>query len=371
MWKLKKVVLFVFGLVAICSLNPAPVAKAQDRGQIGIKIVPAIVEDLVKPGEIINRELRVTNKSDKELEMFAYLRDFKAADEYGKAELIVPGTETGNYISSWIKISDQGVKFAPGEEKVIPYTIEMPANVGPGGYYGAVVFGTQAPRTRAGDAEKGAAIGIAQQATSLIFLQIEGKADERADIREFKTDKGLYSTPFNVKFITKIENFGNVHVRPAGVIEIKNTITNKKVASLTVNDDRHNVLPKSARIFENFWSDNFGFGKYEASLALSYGTPADKGGDGRKTVTMVREFWILPLKWVLSFALSILATVGLFVFFLRMYKKRAIKEAMEKMGGSRRSVHASASPTQNYFSTFFLLLGAVIGIMVIFYFILF
>jgi hypothetical protein len=370
MRKLKKVVLFAFGLATICSLNFAPAASAQEA-QIGIKIVPAIVEDLVKPGEIISRELRVTNKSGKELEMFAYLRDFKAADEYGKAELIVPGTESGNYISSWIKISDQGVKFAPGEERVIPYTIEMPADVGPGGYYGAIVFGTQAPRTRAGEAEKGAAIGIAQQATSLIFLQVEGKSDERADIREFKTDKGLYSTPFNVKFTTKIENFGNVHVRPAGVIEVKNTITGKKVASLMVNEDRHNVLPKSARIFENFWKENFGFGKYEASLALSYGTPADKGGDGRKTVTMVREFWILPMKMVMSFVLSLIVTIGLFVFFLKMYKKRAIKEAMEKMGGSRRAVHASVSPVKNYFSTFSILLLAVIVIMMMFYFVLF
>lgn len=370
MQKLKKVVLSVFGLAAICSFNFVPVASAQ-QSEIGIKIAPSIIEGLVKSGEIVYREIKVTNKSGKELEMYAYLRDFKAADEYGKADLIVPGAESGNYISSWIEISSEPILFAPGEERTIPFTIKIPENTGPGGYYGAVVFGTQAPKTRPGEAEKGAAIGVAQQATSLILLQIEGQADERADIREFKTDKGLYSNPFNVKFITKIENLGNVHVRPAGVIEIKNTFTNRKVASLTVNDDRHNVLPKSARIFENFWKENFGFGKYEATLALSYGTVAEKGGEGRKTITMVRDFWILPTKIIVSFALSLLITIGLFVLFLKMYKKRAIKEAMEKMGGVSRASVASYSPVKNYFSTFFILLGAVAVVMVAIYFILF
>lgn len=369
MRKSKKIVLFVIGLAALFSFNLAPSASAQ-QSEIGIRIAPSIIDDLVKPGEVINKELKVTNKSGKELDMYAYLRDFKAADEYGKADLIIPGTETGNYISSWIEISGEPIKFAPGEEKTIPFTIRIPENTGPGGYYGAVVFGTQAPKTRPGEAEKGAAIGVAQQATSLILLQIEGKADERADIREFKTDKSVYSTPFEVKLLTKVENLGNVHVRPAGTIEIKNMF-GKKVAALSVNDDRHNVLPKSSRIFENIWKENFGFGKYEATLALSYGTVAEKGGEGRKTITMVRDFWILPTKIIVSFALSLLITIGLFVLFLKMYKRRAIKEAMEKMGGVRRVSAASYSPIKNYFSTFFILLGAVAAVMVIIYFILF
>jgi hypothetical protein len=372
MHKWKKVVLLIIGLLAIISFNLAPAAQAQS--QIGIKIVPAVLGGdgpfLVKPGEVLSRELRVTNKSGQELEMYAYLRDFRAADEKGSPELIVPGTESGNYISSWINITSEAIKFAPGEEVAVPFTISVPDNVGPGGYYGAIVFGTQAPKTKPGEAEKGAAVGIAQQATSLILLRVEGETDERADIREFKTDKGVYSAPFEVKFLTKVENLGNVHIQPAGLIEVKNMF-GRKVASLMVNDDRNNVLPKSLRSYESVWAENFGFGKYEASLALSYGLSADKGGEGRKSMTMVRYFWVLPMKMVISFLLSLTVTIALFVFMLKMYKKRAIKEAMERMGGGHRASHSRHSPTNSYFSTFFLLLAVTAVVMSIIYFLLF
>jgi len=374
MSKWKKVVLLVFCLLAVCSLNQASGASAQSQpGQVGIKIIPAVLGGegpfLVKPGEVIVQELRVTNKSDRDLEMYAYLRDFKAADEKGSPELIVPGTESGNYMSSWIDITGEAISFGAGEEVKIPYTIRVPENVGPGGYYGAIVFGTKAPKTRPGEEEKGAAIGVAQQATSLILLRVEGKTDERADIREFKTDKGVYSAPFEVDFSTKVDNLGNVHVQPVGLIEIKNMF-GKKVASLMVNEDRNNVLPKSSRTFLNSWKENFGFGKYEASLALSYGLPADLGGDGRKSMTMVRYFWVLPMKMVVSFVLSLSITIILFVLMLKMYKRRAIKEAMERMGGGRRASYSSRS-SRGYFSTFFVLLAATALIMSIVYFLLF
>ncbi len=372
MHKWKKAALLVIGLTAIISFNLAPTAQAQS--QIGIKIVPAVLGGdgpfLVKPGDFISRELRVTNKSGQELEMYAYLRDFRAADEKGSPELIVPGTESGNYISSWINITSEPIKFAPGEEISVPFTISVPDNVGPGGYYGAIVFGTQAPKTKPGEAEKGAAVGIAQQATSLILLRVEGETDERADIREFKTDKGVYSAPFKVDFTTKIENLGNVHIQPAGLIEIKNMF-GKKVASLMVNEDRNNVLPNSNREYKNSWEENFGFGKYEASLALSYGLSADKGGEGRKSMTMVRYFWVLPMKMVATFVLSVALVVILFVFILKMYKRRAIKEAIERMGGGHRASHSRHSKSGGYFSTFFLLLAIAAVIMSIMYFLLF
>jgi hypothetical protein len=287
--------------------------------------------------------------------------------------LIDPGSEEGNYISSWINISSDGINLAPQQSQTIPYIITVPNNVGPSGYYGAVVFGTVAPKLKPGEAEKGASVGVAEQAASLILLQVAGIADERADIREFKSDKLFYATPFSVNFSAKVQNLGNVHVQPMGVIEISNML-GKKVATLTVNDKGGNVLPNSSRIFSAAWNDSFGFGRYEAELSLSYGTPADLGGEGRKTLTMFWYFWIFPVKILISVGISLVLLLALFIIFLRVYRKMAIKSAMERMGvrGEQVLKKKKSPHERNEFVLTVLILGGIaVAILVILYFVLF
>ena len=343
--------------------------------EVTIAITPSIMEELVKPGDILSKQVTLTNKSDKEITFYAALKDFKAAagDESGRAQLIDPGSEAGNYISSWVNISGDGITLAPGQSQSVPFTIDVPDNTGPGGYYGAIVFGTQAPKTKPGEADKGAAIGVAQQVTSLILLQIAGTADERADIREFKSDKGFYNTPFKVNFSTKIQNLGNVHVKPAGEIDITNMF-NKKVASLTGNETGGNILPASTRLFTNTWQDGIGFGRYQAVLSLSYGTPADQGGEGMKSLTMFWYFWIIPVKILVYIGISLLILALLFIIFLRVYRRMAVKSAMQRMGmkeGQILKKKKTAKERNELVLTVLILSGVALAAIIILYFILF
>jgi hypothetical protein len=372
-------------LVFFCLLSVSSARGANN--ETTIKITPSIFDNpdfcLVKPGDVRSGQVQVTNGSGSEITIYAYLRDFKAEaeDDAGVAKLIVPGSEEGNYISSWINISKEGIIIPAGGSVNIPFTINVPQNVGPGGYYGAIIFGTQAPKTKPGEEDLGAAIGVSQQAASLILLQIKGIADERAEIREFKTDKRIYSTPFSVNFSTKIENLGNVHVKPRGMIIVKNML-GREVTTLMVNDASKNILPKSSRLFTNSWKDNFGFGKYEASLALSYGTTPEQGGEGRKTLTTFWYFWIFPSKVLVSLIVSLAVLIILFVVFLRLYKKMAIKRAMEQMGSRQREIakkivasapakNGTASEKQERFLTILIVLGIVAIIIAILYFLFF
>lgn len=371
MKKIKKV---LFGLIffIIYFLNfvfPAPCVLADVSS---MKVVPSIIEDLIEPGEIIEKEIKVVNYSDMPITVYVYIKDFKAADETGKAELIVPGTEEGNYISSWLNITNEAIDFVPGEERVVPFTINIPEDIGPGGYYGAIVFGTEPPEVRAKGEEKGAAIGISQQTASLILLQRAGDAIEKAIIKEFNADKQLYNVPFEVNFTTRIENLGNVHIKPRGIIEVNNML-GRKVAVIIVNDEGGNILPSSARIFKNTWKDDFGFGRYEASLAISFGTPADKGGEGRKTLAIKRYFWVLPVRPIVSAVLSLLLTLILFIIFLKIYKRRAIKKVMERMGVGRKYITRKSyySPRNNFVLTFLILLVVALVVMGLIYFLLF
>ncbi len=299
--------------------------------EVGIRISPIRIEEMVEPGELKAQKVKVANDSDSAKKLFIYLRDFKAEGETGAAKLIVPGSETGNYLSSWIEVSNEGYDFAPRQEREIPFLIRVPADIGPGGYYGAVVFGTEAGKPKIESDDKGAAMGTAQQVGCLLLFQVKGEVQEEASIREFTTNQYFYGTPFKVGFLARIENLGNVHIKPHGTITIKNML-GKEVGQLRFNDKGSNILPKSIRRFEISWEDKLGFGRYTAELGLTFGTAVSQGGQGKQSLFGNTTFWILPWKIILPVLLGISLTILLFYVLLRTYKHKTIKKALEQMG---------------------------------------
>ena len=304
-------------------------SSAQTPGE-GIIVSPVRFEELVQPGESINRTVLVTNDSPNAKKLYAYLRDFTAEGEEGRARLIVPGTEEGNFLSSWIGITTDGIDFGPYEKKEVSYTIKLPKEAGPGGYYGAIIFGTKAPDVKG----EGSAIAISQQTGSLVLLQIAGEVDETANIRDFTTDKAIYNNPFSVNFTTRIENLGNVHIKPHGTVEITNLL-GRKVGEVRFNDKGANILPKSIRKFSDSWQGDSGLGRYKVVLALSYGTAASAGGQGKQSLYYTLFFWILPWKILVLFGLGLICLLAAIYTLLKLYKNRTIKQLMAEMGVSR------------------------------------
>ncbi len=340
----------------------------------GIIIKPIRVEELVDPGKVMERKINVVNNSDYPQTMHAYLMDFTAEGEEGKANLIVPGTEKGNFLTSWINISNEGIEFKPWEEKEIPFTISVPYNTGPGGYYGAIIFGTKPPGITGGvEDDKGAAIAISQQAGTLLLFQVSGEAIEKANIKEFSTDKSFYSAPFEIKFLTRIENQGNVHIKPHGTIVISNML-GRESALIRVNDIGSNVLPNSTRRFENTWEGKFGIGRYKAIIALSYGTSADLGGQGKQTVFQEKYFWIFPWKIIIPFFLGLIVLIAIFYLFLKIYKNKAINKALKDMGMVKERYvkkYQGPSPVRHFSMILFLLLLFAFILAGVIYFIFF
>src|SRR3989339_1965638 len=133
---IKKGFLFVVALTAIIFFK-TDIVFAQEGA--GIKISPVRIEEMVDPGQALHSEVSVTNESGEAKTFYVYLRDFKSEGESGSARLIEPGTEEGNYLASWIVISNEGTLLQSGETKTFPFQVIVPAEVGPGGYFGAIV----------------------------------------------------------------------------------------------------------------------------------------------------------------------------------------------------------------------------------------
>lgn len=334
---------------------------------LGIGISPVKIEGVVDPGQILQEQVKVTNNSGGSVTFYAYLKDFKASDdENGSPEIIAPGSEEGYFLASWIDVTSEGIQFAPYEEKTISFTIAVPEETGPGGYYGGIYFGTQPPDIRINAEEKGAGMAIGQQTGCLVLLQVKGDVYEEARIREFNTDKELYNTPFDVQFITRIENMGNVHVKPYGAVTIENMF-GKEIAVVRINEKGGNILPKSIRKFDSArWSDKMGFGRYKAKLGVIYGTSPDMGGKGKQSIFSEKYFWIFPFKIMMPIILGLVFFIALTFLLLKLYKNKAVKKAMEQAGmGHVRYVQQYQGPSPALHMTMILLIVFIVLFLII------
>lgn len=365
---IKKLSTFFVILVTFFSFFLAPdIVRAQS---VGIKIIPTKIEDLVEPGEIYKGELRVTNQSNMPQKMYPFLKDFTVEGDQGRVKLYEPGVESGSFLASWIEIETSGFEFRPREEKAIPYTIKVPGNAGPGGYYGAIVFGPKASDYNIDSEDKGAGMSIVHQVSSLILLQVKGEVFEDARLREFVTDRGSYNTPFEVEFSTKIENLGNVHIKPQGSIRVENMF-GKEVDNIIFNDTGSNVMPDSMRVMKNNWSGEMGFGRYKASLGLTFGTSPKNGGKGMQSLHQDIYFWVVPWKIVTPVLGVLLVAIIVFALFVRFYKNKAVSKAMGKAGISYNGKISRSSGNGQFGLAMFSVFVILFFILTALYFLLF
>lgn len=314
--------IFLFAFVVLCT--PSTLFAQQTSG---IGLSPSLIEEGADPGDVLKREMSVTNLSDSEQTYYLYTRDIATVMDGGRPVYAEEGAErTGYELSEWLGLSEVEIKLAPKQKKEILVTITVPDNATPGSHFGAVFVSMQPPRLR----EVGASVGY--DVANIISIRISGDVTESAQIRSFRTDKLIYGTT-DVSFTAEIENKGNVLIRPIGPLEVTNMF-GKQVANITVNENQGGVFPFTKREFKVSWKDDgIGFGRYQVVLAMVYGEPGRQS-----TMSSTLSFWVLPMK-IITPALIILAVLLLTTYFaVRMYIRRSVAT----MTGGRRLVRTRA-----------------------------
>lgn len=285
------------------------------QGQ-GFEISPPLIDLATTPGRKIPIKLKLTNITDTSFRVSAKVYDFEPKGESGAASIIEdPNAERPFSLKSWI--ADIGeFDFAPKEKKEIDVIVDVPENAEPGGHFGLIRFSGKLPDVG------GSQVGLSASIDSLILLRVAGETDEKLFVKEFYTtstsdtlDKQMYFEKAKLVFATRLENSGNVHVKPVGNIEIFN-IFNKKIANVEFNSSGGNVLPGSVRRFENNFEGEKLFGPHRAQLTLTYGA-------GHTVSSEKIIFWVLPYK-IIALSLVILILLMIIITkFIRKYRKYA------------------------------------------------
>jgi hypothetical protein len=307
-----KNVLLIFGGMLIFFTSPV-FSKAETSNR-GLIISPFLLERKMEKGQTTDELIEITNTSDFALPVEITVNDFFPEGDEGRPVFVEGRSVNPSFsLSSWITIkSSPKPTLKPGEKTNVSFSITPPHSAEEGGHYGAILFTFQGSRP------DGSAVAIAQKLGAIILVKL-GQAVQAGNISKFQTQNNFYEYP-PVTFFTKFNNTGNVHVKPRGGINIFNWF-GKRVASIRVNENAGNVLPKSERQFESIWQDKFAFGRYSAVAELVY-------DDSGLVVTAKTNFWVLPWKFSLKIGFGLFILIFLLVWGVKLYNRWLIRKIM-------------------------------------------
>ena len=298
---------------------PSRAARAESPG--GITIIPATIERLANPGETITETLKITNVNDEQKEFYLYKRNIKGVEEGGVPVFAQDDTErTGYEIADWVALQTEPIEVEPHSDYFLDITINVPETASPGSHFGGVFVSAEPPKLR----ETGAGVGY--EVGTILSIRISGDIVDTARIRSLSTGK-LFYTSKKVDFNTKVENQGNILIRPRGPLEVRSMFSNKS-SSMMINENLAGVFPGAVRDFAFMWEEEgLGFGRYEAILALVY-----DGKDGQKTIDASVTFWIFPMKIIVPIVIGFASIFIIGWLFMKFY----IRHALMRAAGGRR-----------------------------------
>lgn len=302
-----------------------------------IAVTPPRLELSGDPGSTIRSEIKVTNDSDSTVTYYTQVENFEAQDESGQPNF-VPAKEG---LATWVGV-DQSVTLKAGEQKTIPFTISVPKNAEPGGYFASVFVRTTPPPRSGGEVSIGARLG------TLLLVRVNGDIQEGVNILEFGTkDSKRFFTALPVDLYYRFQNTGADRVKPEGDIVIKNLL-GMTSAVVKANRTEGSVLPRSIRRFESSWTKqeeatanteeakkqapdtgffgqalyqvkNFAFGIYTANLDIRF-------GENNNTAQAKYRFVVFPWQLITIVLVGLLLIIFVLRFVLKRYNNHIINQ---------------------------------------------
>jgi len=316
-----------------------------------ITVSPVKVELEADPGQVLEGEIELFNEEKETVRYFSSFLNFEASGESGAPSF----TDGDTGLATWIDTATE-VTIESGRRAEIPFTVTVPKDIEPGGYFASIFWGTSPPQPGNAQVSIGGKIGV------LVLLNVRGETEQGAGILDLSFDgkKIISGLPTEVTY--RFSNDGGARVKPVGQLTIKN-LFGRKVTVMEANPRDGNVLPNSIRKFRIIWLEKkqdqfanppipaeddpkptfgqklknqlkyFMFGFYSAEVNLTYGPESS---------TADKKIYFFVLPWQL---LSLVLVALLIIFFgFKQYNKWLIKKVT---GGRGATVGPQYFPSNN------------------------
>lgn len=283
--------LICFGFVILnFGFNRVSLARAAD---ISLVVSPPRTDLVIKPGETLQKNVKMTNTSDTELILGVTVVDFIVTDDIG-TPIKVEQEASGRFLASpWFTLTTDELVIPPRETAQITALITAPVDALPGGHYAGIYFESKDRRGASQTVSYTTA-----QVGSLFALTVEGDINYDALVKDFSTKTTLYEFgPIDMDVV--IENQSDTHITPVTTITITNMF-GQTVGSLKL--DSLNIFPFAERQQTATWDQVWGLGQYEATVMVSYGPGL--------TTSRTLSFWILPYRLIAAILIILLVLIA-------------------------------------------------------------
>lgn len=290
----------VLGIIG--ALASAPMAHA-------ITVGPVRLEFSVNPGDTVKGTVTVINDGNEEATFYPSFEKF--IENNGNKIF----TKETSDIATWF-VALPSVTLKAGEQKDIPFTMDIPKNAPPGGHFAVMWWSTAPPNVQGGQQ-----VSIVTRAGILVYMTVAGDIHEGGSMTNFVANNGgLFFFGYPISFSTSFKNEGNVYEKPQGSIVVRNML-GMTSATLSVNEPGSNVLPQSTKSFDAVWQSNpWAFGLYHAVATLTYGQNSTQ-------VTASRWFFVLPLWNTIVIALILIVIFWVLPVGIKRYNKWIVNRA--------------------------------------------
>lgn len=321
-------------------------AQEDESGRLDLTVSPPVIELTAKPGEKVVEKFRVRNNLAEPVVLQIDTRRLISDPSEGTP---IPEEEAKAEELSWVTFDRPEFTANPREWQDITFTIDIPESAAYGYYY---VFRI-APKDDADISSTGASIKGEILIVTLLNVLKDG-ALSKTELISFNARNSI-NEYLPVDFSVKLENMGNIHVKPRGNIFVTRG-GGDEISILEVNPNIGSILPGGTREFEASWDDgflvrenvmedgevkldeagqpvtkisfnwnkltSFRFGPYEARLLMVY-------DDGGKDVTIegVTTFWVIPYAAIGVIIVALIVLIVIIRFLLKIYVGRAIRNS--------------------------------------------
>ena len=211
----------------------------------GLSVNPERAEVVLKSRQSADLSYNVRNEFNVPIDVKIETKDW----------FVLPSNkEKGISVSKWLSVSTSAVHLGPGESREVRYKVTVPKKA-EGVLVGMISFISASPEAN----------GINLAISVPVYVTVAGTEKKGWTIDEPKFS--LYNKKLQVS--CPVKNDGNVHIRPAGLIEIKSG--DKTVMILNFNQGRP-VYPGLNRIYAASANSEFKPGDYRVIVNISCGT---------------------------------------------------------------------------------------------------
>jgi len=275
-------------LVTLCFIPGVAYAAPQD-----ITMTPTSVSPVINPGSVYHGSFQVIDQGKTGYKFLAYATPYRVnGEDYTPDFTVLP---TAPNISSWLNFSAPGGNINPGQMITINYTVSVPENTQPGGYYAAAFAETQYPKVAN-------SVTLNERVGELFYIEVAGPVVKKGELLTWQSNF-LQKPPLTATM--RLQDSGSINYPATIQLNVRDILGHSKYSLYTAKE----LLPQTIRKVVVPWNKTPSIGLFKVTGSVSF----------------LNQHKTLPTKWVLVMSstvrLIIISTLVLVILLVVVFPK--------------------------------------------------